>query len=490
MKSIFPRSCPAIENVFQEAGRPEKVLLVPLDYALRIHTALACNGDGGVLRAAFEVHNNPQGVDFLLETADCLCRRHGILREHVVFGGEDGSAISFNFSHALAARGRLIVGLNAQDAKAERGKLPASTDKIDLHGIAGLLQRRQGRLIQADHSSAAILRRLTRHRNSLVGAHTASAHRIHHLVRQLVPGFLDSKVSGLAPFTEASLWLMSERFSPAQIRARQLPALVAKFEEFNVEKPEETARQLKHLAASVLPPPPSLCESLQFCLSREIEVYRGFEESIARSTRDIAIHLAGTDGATLTTMPGIAIPSAAGLYAELGDSARQRGLAQLSSYGGLVGRLKQSGGPDKEARPVGRSRRANTTLKNLLFLLGRQIDQHGHPELKADYARRVDAGQDVRFTMPRRMLRIVMHMIRAADVFVPPSLRDDPTPEALRAYWIKAWPGILVKWRNAGAIRQAFAPGAILEQWREALNHQHKLKLSNLSPQVDELRKR
>ncbi len=484
MKSIFPRTCPAIEKMFQEAGAPQKVLLIPLDYAKTTHTALACDGAGAQLRAPFPVQNNPSGVAFLEDVIRGLCHKHHIRPGHVVIGGEDGAGFTFNFIHALACRGRLVIGLNAQDAKAERGKLPASTDKLDLLGVAALLMKREGRVIGPEPGLPNALRILTRHRDSLVRSHTASTLRVHHLAGQLVPGFLDPAQSGLSPFTDASLWLMGERFSPGQLKARHLPALAAKLRDFQVDQPEPTARQLKALAGSVLPPPAALCESLQFALAREVEVYQALEESLHRSERDIALRLASTPGAMLTTVPGIAIPSAAGFYAELADPARRRPLFRMSSYAGLVSRLKQTGGPDKEARSFGRSHRANRTLKNLLYLLVRQVGQHGHQELKADHARRVDQGQDVRFTMARRLLRIVIHLIEHADFFLPPSLRADPTPEALRAYYQKVWPGILVKWRNAGAIRQAFAADAPPEQWRLLLNERYDLRLSNLSPQA------
>ena len=490
MKSIFPRTCAAIEKTFQDAGTPEKVLLVPLDYAKSIHTALACNGAGAQLRAPFQVRNNPAGVTFLEDVIQGLCRKHHIQGGHVVIGGEDGASFCSNFIHALACRGYLVIGLNAQDAKIERGKLPASTDKLDLLGVAALLMKREGRAIGPDPSVPAALRTLTRHRDSLVRAHTASALRVHHLAGQLIPGFLDPSQSGLSPFTEASLWLMSERFSPAQIKARQQPALIAKLRDFQVDHPEQTARQIRTLAGSVLPAPAALCESLQFGLAREIEVYQALEQSLQRSARDIALRLAPTSGAMLTTLPGIAIPSAAGLYAELADPARRRPLYRMTSYAGLVARLKQSGGPEKEARPFGRSHRANQTLKNLLFLLVRQVGQHGHQELKADHARRVDQGQDARFTMARRMLRIVVHLLEHGDFFLPPSLRADPDPQALRAYYLRVWPGLLVKWRNAAAIRQAFAPQAPLEQWRLLINERYDLRLSNLSPQAADRRGR
>jgi len=47
---------------------------------------------------------------------------------------------------------------------------------------------------------------------------------------------------------------------------------------------------------------------------------------------------------------------------------------------------------------------------------------------------------------------------------------------------------MLIKWRNAGAILHAFAPGAPLEEWRLMLNELHGLNLSKKSPQAWQLR--
>ena len=48
---------------------------------------------------------------------------------------------------------------------------------------------------------------------------------------------------------------------------------------------------------------------------------------------------------------------------------------------------------------------------------------------------------------------------------------------------------MLIKWRDGGAIQQAFAPGAPLEQWRMMLNDRYDLSLSKKSPQAADLRR-
>ncbi|NCD26746.1 MAG: IS110 family transposase [Deltaproteobacteria bacterium] len=483
MKSIFQRANPAILELFEKAGSPEKVLCVPIDYAKREHTALACNGAGHQLRKPFTLHNNPAGVDFLEKAVAGLCRKHAIRREHVFFGGEDGASFTFNFAHALVQKGWLGIGIHARDAARERQNLVASTDQLDLLGIAAvLINKKWGRTLAAECSPARVLRNLVHHRASLVRARSASAQRLHHLADQLLPGFLDEKQSGLTPFTKPSLWVMSRGLAPRRILARRLESLAAGLERFMVRQPAEKARKLKELARAVLPPPAALCDTLQANLDHETSVYAHLDACIHAAEQDIARRLATTPGAMLTTVPGIALTLASALFVEIGDPARDRGLGRLVSYAGLVARLKQSGGPDQEARTHGRSRQACVPLKRCVMDIALKMGQYGHPELKADFERRVNAHQDPRLTLGRRMLRICRHLVRHQDFFLPPSVRAAADPDVRRQYVVRAWDKMLIKWRDAGAIREAFADGAPLEGWRTALNELYGLNLSKTSP--------
>jgi transposase len=489
VKSIFAKTNPAIEKVFQEAGSARKVMCIPMDYAKKTHTALACNGAGMQLKQPFNVYNTPEGIQFLLKTRDNLCRKHHIGREHVIFAGEDCGGFCFNFVHALASKGCLLIGLNARDAAEERENQIASTDKLDLLGIASMvINKKRGRTIGAEYAEAAVLRRLTHHRNSLVKSRSASAHRTHFLVDQLLPGFLDEEQSGLSPFSNASLWLMSERFSPKQLHARASNVLERKFRSFQVHEPVATVKKIKKLCKSVLPPPEALCESLQTCMSSEIRAYQALDGCIHGLELDIARRLAATPGAMLTTVPGMGITLSSGIYAELGDPARRKPLFRMTSFAGVVDGLKQTGGPENEARSRGRTRRGNRVVKRLLFDTALKVGQYGHVELKTDYSRRQTANQDFRSTMGRRMLRICTHLIENCDFFLPPSLLRDPDPDQLREYYQDAWTKVLIKWRNAGAILHAFAPRAPLEQWRLMLNELYGLNLSKKSPQAWQLR--
>jgi len=216
-KSIFTRQNQTLINLFRNAQHLGKVLCIPLDYAKTTHMALCCNGSGKVLKRAFPVKNNPDGLSFPLESVEMLCRKHHIRREHIFFGGEDCGTFSLNFIYALREAGFLVIGVNAKDAADQRENLQASTDELDLLGIAKLLLNRRGSLAGGEPGAELALRALTRHRKAQVRLRTATSNRIYQIVDQLFSGFLDEKLSGITPFLEASLYLMQDRFSPAQV---------------------------------------------------------------------------------------------------------------------------------------------------------------------------------------------------------------------------------------------------------------------------------
>lgn len=75
----------------------------------------------------------------MIKIADGMCRKHHIRKKHVIFAGEDCGGFCFNFVHALAARGRLVIGVNSHEAAKERENQNASTDELDLRGIAAVV---------------------------------------------------------------------------------------------------------------------------------------------------------------------------------------------------------------------------------------------------------------------------------------------------------------------------------------------------------------
>ena len=318
-KSIYSSQSKELIALFEVAGNSKKVLCVVLDYAKDTHVALFCNGHGEILKKTFPVKNTLKGVEYLKERIKITCKKRGIIRRHVFLGGEDGGPYALNFNHALRKEGFLVVGVNAHDAKKQRDNEQASSDELDLLGIAKLLLSRRC----SDHSVQKgiylNMRNVFRYRRRMVRTKTAVSNQIHAQVQQLFPGFLEESKSGIPPFSKSCLWLLSERFSAQQIKNRNQSTLTQKMRMHGLSQAEEKVKKLKAYATTVLCSPDEYIHTLQVSLRYQVSLYQSLETSIEQSENEIACMLAQTPGALLTTVRGIGIMLAAGLCAELGN---------------------------------------------------------------------------------------------------------------------------------------------------------------------------
>lgn len=483
MKSIFRKRNPDVEALFNKAGDKSKVMCVAFDYAKKSHTCIICDGEGRQLRKVFDVENNKQGLDFLLAIVNGLCRKHNIKREHVFCGGEDCGSYAFNFIHALASRSFLVVGINTKQAKNERENNKASTDLIDTIGVAGMMIKMRGRTIGVATENVHGLKRLRRQRGAVLKAQSACKHRIYRVVDELFPGFLDPELSGIIPFGNASLWLMEERFSASEIHMRQKPSLVKRLRSFNLKDPEGAANKLKLLTETILPPAESMVPSLQRSLTEENNIFSMLNESIHKLDSDIAKQLAGTPGAMLTTMPGIGLRWAPGLYVELGDPARRRNVHSMAALGGIVPNMKQTGGPMKPGVTLHRTKNCSSFLKHILMSSAISVARYGHPEIREAYQADKDMGRDARSRLAQHVLRVSLHIIDKQTFYLPPSLHKNGSRDKILEYYKMMWPKVLVKWRDCGAICEAVAEGSPLRQWRDMVQELYGLELSIKSPQ-------
>ncbi|RZB32559.1 MAG: hypothetical protein SRB2_04251 [Desulfobacteraceae bacterium Eth-SRB2] len=186
--------------MFEEAGNNEKIMCVPIDYAKKDHIVMFCNGYGQILRKPFSVKNSPEGIKYLTEQVTRSCSRRCIDSKHVFFGCEDVGSYAENFANTLRAGGWIVAGVNAHDAKEQRANIQASTDRLDLMGIASMLLNRRANCSPAQSGIYRNLRTLVRHRRNLVSMSTEEKNRIHTVVDRLFPGFLDEKKTGILPF--------------------------------------------------------------------------------------------------------------------------------------------------------------------------------------------------------------------------------------------------------------------------------------------------
>ncbi len=477
-RNIYQNQSQEIVNLFEAAGSNEKVMCVPMDYAKKDHLVMFCNGHGDILRKPFSVKNTPEGIAYIDDQVMRSCRRRSIKKEHVFFGGEDANSFAKNFVSTLRSKGFLVANVNAHDAKKQRGNIQASTDRIDLMGIAAMLLHCRGNCCPAQSGTYRNLRLLVRHRRKLVQMLTEVKNRVHGIADELFPGFLKEQNTGIVAFTESSLYLMEDRFSPKQIRRRKRQKLIEILKRFGTAKAEETAAKLQHYTSKVLHAPVEYVGTMQLSLSQHVKHIRCLKESVVQMDKEIALNLAQTQGAFLTSVRGIGLVLAAGVTAEIGDPNEQKPLNNLASYSGIVPRVKQTGGINGKTYTGPVAKRCNRILKDYVVKSAYHLGLHGPPDLMNDYKRRDASGQHADFGMGRRYLRMAICLMRTSQVYLPPDLRkDDYTLEDRASYYLVNWPYLRAKWNKVGALEEAFANNRPLGLWRLIVQELYDIKL-------------
>jgi transposase len=477
-KNIYPNQSQQLLSIFEEAGNSAKVMCVPIDFAKKDHVVMFCNGHGDIVRKPFSIKNDPDGVEYLIEQVTRSCAYHRIDLKHVFFGGEDPGSYAENFVSTLRSQQWLVACVNAHDAKKQRANMQASTDRLDLMGIATLLLNRRGNCSPAQSGIYRNLRTLVRHRRRLVDLKTQVRNQTHMVVDRLFPGFLDEKKSGIPPFSNSSLWLMEKRFSAPQIRRRKKVALIETLGRLGTQKPEALATKLQNYATKVLITPPQYIETLQLSLTQHVKHYRCLQDNIEQLEKETALWLAQTQGAFLTTVRGIGIVLAAGVTSEIGDPNEQKPMSNMTSYSGIIPRVMQSGGPQGQLYTGSVSKRSNRILKDYVVQSASHLGLHGPEELMVDYKRREATGQHADFGMARRYLRMAMCLMRTSQSYLPsPLRRPEATMEQRAGYYLMTWPYLREKWQRTEALKAAFAMDRPLGQWRNVVQTLYEIKL-------------
>ena len=476
--TIYSRCNPQLLKLFEEAGQPAKVLCVAMDYAKAQHTALICNGRGDLLKPSFAVENTLQGATQLLAEVRACAKQKKIRPEHVFFGGEDYPSYVENFLRNLRQEKFLVVRVNAWEAKQQRDNFQASSDSLDLLGIARCCLNRRGESVRDLPEAYPNLRIATRDRDKLVRMRTAVSNRIHSYVDRLFPGFLSVSKSGLDPFSKASLELMEDRFSPAQLSRRPRQALAEWLGRRGVVQPQDKATQLKQLAKDVLEPAPEQTVMLQQTLAQLVGLYRGLEQSVAKLDREVAHWLARTPGAWLTSVPGFGITLAAGWTAELGPPRQWRSVRQLCSYSGVVPKSKQTGGPQKGPVVGAVQQRCNKRLKNVVLQAVEKVIRFGPEELRRTAQELEARGAHTEFAIAKRLVRLGKYLAVTGTVYRPKAMLDPDTPKTtLAAHYQTVWEKLLPKWRDKADLGDVFAPEQPLGQWRKMAQELYALEL-------------
>lgn len=483
--TIYANCNPQLLKLFETAGHPAKVLCVALDFAKAQHTALICNGRGDILKGAFALDNSRAGAEQLLAQVRHCAQKRKIDTQHVLLGGEDCPSYVENFLRRLRQEKDVVMRVNAWEAKQQRSNFQASSDTLDLLGIAKCLLNRRAEPVVDWPAAYANLRIATGDRDALVQTATATSNRIHSYVDRLFPGFLDEGKSGLTPFCQASLDLMLEGFSPEQMRRRPRRALAQWLGRRGIQDPQAVVGQLKELAKGVLAPAREQTVMLQRSLAELVKLYRGLEVSIGLLDRELAYWLARTPGALLTSIGGIGVTLASGWTAQLGPPDQWRAVRRLCSYAGVVPKTKQTGGPDQEPRSGHVQQRCNKRLKNVVLQAVEKVRQYGPEELRRAAQELEARGAHTQYGLAKRLVRLCKYLATTGTIYRPkPLMAADTAPATLAAYYQAAWDKLLVKWKNKADLQDVFAPKHPLGQWRAMAQELYALELRLPQPRA------
>ena len=194
--------------------------------------------------------------------------------------------------------------------------------------------------------------------------------------------------------------------------------------------------------------------------------------------KQIALNLAQTQGAFLTSVRGIGLVLAAGVTAEIGDLNQQKPLNNLASYAGIIPRVKQTGGVDGKTYTGPVAKRCNRILKDYVVKSAYHLGLHGPDDLMADYKRRDASGQHTDFGIGRRYLCMAISLMRTSQVYLPPHLRkDEYSPKERASYYLMAWPFFRDKWKKMGVLEAAFATNRPLGLWRQIVQELYDIEL-------------
>lgn len=480
-KNIFRNESQKLDAAFIEAGLPERVLLVPLDFAKITHYACFCDGRGMYIRKVFTVKNTKEGIDYLVDQIERTRAARSIKsKRHVIIGGEDSASYTRNFMDRLFELGYLTVRLDSKEVHRQAESVDSSTDKTAVRAIAKTMLNRDARQVGGSDLYAQ-LRGLTRQRRRIVRLSTAVKNRIHTHADSLFPGFL-AKESAVTPFSQVSLELMSRNFSAAILARKSEKTLTRMLSRQGVRGALEVAIKLKEQARNAICADHATVRLSSQLLESELSLFQTLQSNLTELDKEAARILLWLPEAFAVSIKGIGITLASSIFAEIGSLSQVQRCDQINAFAGIAPRVKQTGGPESPARIGGKRRNFNRILKDYTLQAGNHLYLHGPEELLHDAARRKLAGKAVDTAMARRFLRIARALAKNHCIYLPSYLRTGQTgteaeAQARAQYIVKTWPDLLLKWKRLELHEEAFAPETPLGNWRIIVQEIYEIEL-------------
>jgi len=430
MNSIYTNRSQVVTQMLKDV-EAVKILLVPLDFAKEKHVVRICDATGDYLhKHPIEVTNDKAGLDYLCQRINTACGRRGILKKHVLIASESPHSYCLHFMHELQDKGYIVLRVNAAEAKKFRKNSIASSDTIDLDGIANAVLNRRARPLDEEQEIYSSLKRSSRYYKRYKKDFSRQKNRIGKLIDELFPGFLNIRKSGVEPYSRFSIELMSKGFSIYKIRKMKPANLVAKMRKYHIHNPVQKASKLQAHAAASITPSKLIVESLSRSLEHAIQLYKALEGVCDSEWEQLALNLVQTPYSSMLSLPGIGVVRASTCAAEFGHPDTWNNLNKMCSYAGIAPRSMQSGGPDKPAIVLGLPKKCNRRLKDALLQAAHHTGMAPHaagallPQFKEHKLMRHYKAVKARngksgLSTARMIIRKMRGMVRGETIYLP-----------------------------------------------------------------------
>jgi transposase len=458
--SVYPQRCKALEELFERAESPLRILIVPLDTAKRTHVARICDGAGGyVYKQPFSVNNTLKGLEFVEARIDKARKKTGVPKDLVVVAMEDPPHYVSNFAYRLADLGYLVVRVNARDASRKRKSARGSSDVTALDGICRMVMDRQAYELGPECNAFAKLKTAARERRRLVRSETAMKNTIHRSVEIVFPGF--DKVEGLTMFGAPALMLMRDNFHAGQMARQKVSNLTKKLKRYGERKPETVALAIiaaaKNTVVSKIP------QEQVLILKAKVDILQGLQVCIRLQTTVMGRALAETDGIYFTTIPGIGVVLAGQIVAELGMRGLYGDPMLTASYAGIIPGHIQTGGPESPAKIGHLPMDRNSVLKDYLEQAAHHVgktpmpgvqpfDCHHEHDLMIYFREKEARGEKSLLGTSRKLLRIMRGLARDKAPYQPRNwfATHSELPDFTAIYMENMLTAVERKWKTVG----------------------------------------
>ncbi len=441
----------------------EARIFIALDYAKEVHLAQFYRADGqALLSKALTVWNGLSGVEYLEKRLLEQCRKDGVDISEVLLSVEDPPSYARGFLLHLRNRGVRMVRVNPAEAAKYRRNRRASSDEIDLDGIALAAILGKGRVQSAGCDLYGDLRALVIDQYKFGKMETRLKNQIHQLVDQLFPGFLSKSRSGLEPFGAASIFMLESGIFPERILAMRDRTLSEKLSRFGIRNIPGTTEKIRRLALDAPTLPEVQRDSLITLLNIRLKLLAELRTGLSSIENSCARLLAQSPCYCLASIPGVGIILASRVTAMLGDPARWPDDDHIASYAGIACRTKQTGGPAGPVRARTLPRDCNRLLKNAVCQAAILTAQYDHPwrdpahpgtphQLKRHFLRTEARGGHARISTARKLVRVFRSLVRWQAYYFPDGDTDaliQLPKDVYRQYYAATTAMLTRKWRK------------------------------------------